>query len=196
MSLIGMTLSLFLLMDPIGNIPFFISVLKGIPRRRQIQIIVRELIVALLVMIGFHFLGNALLETLSISQSAVLIAGGVILFLLSLRMIFPGSSSLEMGRGEDKEPFIVPLAVPLVAGPAVLSAIILYSKQASNNLLPITAIVFAWAVSMVILLASSWLNKVLGARGIVACERLMGLMLTMMAIQMFLRGIAQFVVSL
>lgn len=196
MSLLTMAFSLFLLIDPIGNIPFFISILKGIPPKRQFQIILRELIIALVILIGFHFVGNFLLEALNISQYAVLITGGIILFLLSLKMIFPSDDNPDFHRGKEKEPFIVPLAVPLVAGPAALAAIILYSNQAMTWFVPISAIILAWIVSAMILLSSAGLNKILGARGIVACERLMGLLLTMMAVQMLLRGITQYVETL
>jgi multiple antibiotic resistance protein len=192
MSLLAMTFSLFLLMDPVGNVPLFIAILKDIPRKRQLQIIFRELMIALLTMITFHFVGDALLTALQIQQYAVLVAGGIILFLLSLKMIFPTGHDFDAITGKDKEPFIVPLAIPLVAGPAVLAAIILYSRQQPDTHIPITAIVLAWAISTVILLSSAFLNKILGKRGILATERLMGLILTMMSVQMFLEGISQF----
>jgi multiple antibiotic resistance protein len=192
MSLLAMTFSLFLLMDSVGNLPLFISILKDIPRKRQLQIIFRELIIALCTMILFHFVGDALLTALQIQQYTVLVSGGLILFLLSLKMIFPTSHDTEALAGTEKEPFIVPLAIPLVAGPAVLAAIILYSRQQPDTYITITAIVFAWAISTIILLSSTFLNKILGRRGILATERLMGLILTMMSIQMFLEGISQF----
>ncbi|MGH2611480.1 MAG: MarC family protein [Rhabdochlamydiaceae bacterium] len=192
MSLLAMTFSLFLLMDAIGNIPLFIAILKDIPRVRQVQIIFRELIIALIVMITFHFVGDGLLNALQIQQYAVLVAGGIILFLLSLKMIFPTGHDSEPISGKDKEPFIVPLAIPLVAGPAVLAAIILYSRQQPETHITLIAIVLAWAISTLILLSSTFLNKILGKRGILATERLMGLILTMMSVQMFLKGISQF----
>ena len=187
-----MTFSLFLLMDAIGNVPLFIAILKDIPRKRQMQIIFRELIIALFVMITFHFVGSAFLSALQIQQYAVLVAGGIILFLISLKMIFPTGHDSETLPGRDKEPFIVPLAIPFVAGPAVLAAIMLYSRQQPEMYITITAIVLAWAISTIILLSSAFLTKVLGKRGILATERLMGLVLTMMSVQMFLEGISQF----
>ena len=193
MSLLAMTFSLFLLMDSVGNIPLFIAILKDIPGKRQLQIIFRELIIALLIMVTFHFVGDALLRALQIQQYAVLVAGGIILFLLSLKMIFPTGHDADAIPSKDKEPFIVPLAIPLVAGPAVLAAIMLYSRQQPDTSIPILAIIFAWAISTIILLSAPFLNKVLGKRGILACERLMGLVLTMMSVQMFLEGISQFV---
>ncbi len=192
MSLIAMTFSLFLLMDSVGNLPLFIAILKDIPAKRQVQIIFRELMIALLVMITFHFVGDALLTALQIQQYAVLVSGGIVLFLLSLKMIFPSEHDEKAPSSKDKEPFIVPLAIPLVAGPAVLAAIILYSRQQPNTFIPVTAIVLAWAISTIILLSSAFLHRVLGQRGIIATERLMGLILTMMSVQMFLEGISQF----
>ncbi len=196
MSLLAMAFSLFLLMDPVGNVPLFIAILKDIPSGRQLQIIFRELIIALLIMITFHFVGDALLSALQIQPYAILVSGGIILFLLSLKMIFPTGQDFDALSGKDKQPFIVPLAIPLVAGPAVLAAIILYSRQQTETLLTITAIILAWAVSTIILLSSAFLHKILGKRGILATERLMGLILTMMSVQMFLQGISQFIQAL
>ena len=189
--MLAMAFSLFLLMDSIGNIPLFISILKGISRKRQLQIIFREMLIALGIMILFNFLGDYLLAALQVTQYTVLISGGIILFLIALKMIFPVKDS-DQASAADKEPFIVPLAVPLVAGPAVLAAIILYSGQETGALSSVLAIIAAWIVTTLILLSSTFLNKIMGTRGIAACERLMGLVLTMIAIQMFLEGLAQF----
>lgn len=190
--MLSMAYALFLLMDPIGNIPLFISILKDLEGKRQIQIIFRELVIALGVMILFNFIGDALLRSLNVSQYTVLISGGIILFILSLKMIFPSRKDADVDLPHEKEPFIVPLAVPLVAGPAVLAAIILFARQEENNFMTIGSIVIAWAASTIILLCSTFLKKILGWRGIIACERLMGLLLTMLAIQMFLEGITQY----
>jgi multiple antibiotic resistance protein len=195
MKMLAMAFSLFLLMDSIGNIPLFIAILKDIPRKRQLQIIFREMVIALVVMILFNFLGDYLLNALQVTQYTVLISGGIILFLIALKMIFPAKES-EQPSQIDKEPFIVPLAIPLVAGPAVLAAIILYSRQETGSLSSVLAIIAAWIVTTLILLSSTFLNKIMGPRGIIACERLMGLVLTMIAIQMFLEGLAQFLIAI
>lgn len=187
-----MAFSLFLLMDSIGNIPLFLAILKDIPRKRQTQIILRELLIALVIMVLFNYLGDFLLNALQVTQYSVLISGGIILFLIALKMIFPVKSEGENAPTSEKEPFIVPLAIPLVAGPAVLAAIILYSRQTSGTII---AIIAAWVVTTLILLSSTFLNKILGKRGILACERLMGLILTMVAIQMFLEGLGQFLTA-
>lgn len=188
MTLFSLSLSLFILMDPIGNIPLFISILKDVNSRRQKVIIFRELLIALFAMLVFYFSGDYLLSILNISHGAVMMSGGIILFIIALKLIFPSMNS-DKQIIHDKEPFIVPLAIPLVAGPAVLAAVMLYSKQEINEFLVISAILIAWTVTTAILLASAFLKKILGERGILACEKLMGLLLIMIAIQMFVDGL-------
>ena len=193
--LLSLSISLFLLMDPIGNVPIFLSVLKDISIRRHLWIILRELLIALIVIVGFYFLGDYLLKALRIKQCAVMIAGGIILFIIALRMIFPASHLAEKhGYRKEGEPFIVPLAIPLVAGPAVLAAVILYSHEAIPTSITLTAIFLAWIASTAILLCSSVIKKFLGMKGIIALERLMGLLLTLIAVQMFLEGLQTYLV--
>jgi multiple antibiotic resistance protein len=180
--------SLFILMDPIGNVPIFISILKDIDPKRQRAIIFRELVIALIIIVAFYFLGDILLTALGVTQDAVMISGGLILFLIAIKMIFPTENDLETHHKKEKEPLIVPLAVPLVAGPAILAAVMIYSKQEST-LTSVTGIIIAWAISTLILLSSLFIKKLLGTRGIIACERLMGLILTLISVQMFLHGI-------
>lgn len=188
-----MAFALFLLMDPIGNVPIFVSVLKDIDPKRQRKIIIRELVIALIIIILFQFIGDALLGFLNVKMPTILISGGIILFLIALKMIFPGRRDPDVELPQDKEPFIVPLATPLVAGPAVLAAVMLYSGQhMDNNGIILGAIVIAWTASTLILLSSSLWKKLLGWRGLVACERLMGLILTLIAVQMFLEGLEMF----
>ncbi len=192
MSVFSIALSLFLLMDSIGNIPFYISFLKDIEPRRQKQIIIRELLIALGIIFIFAFLGDKLMQFLHIKEDTIQIAGGIILFLLCLKMIFPPARDANEDLPKTTEPFIVPLAVPLVAGPGVLAAVMIYTKQEPSHLVMAGAILIAWAASLVILLGSFPLQKALGWRGILAMERLMGLLLILIAIQMFLNGIQGF----
>lgn len=193
MQMFSMAFALFLLMDPIGNVPIYVSILKDIDPSRQRRIIMRELLIALVIIILFNFIGDALLGFLNVTMPTILISGGIILFLIALKMIFPGRRDPDVDISQDKEPFIVPLATPLVAGPAVLAAVMLYSGQHQNDMsLTVGAIIIAWAVSTVILLSSSLWKKLLGWRGLVACERLMGLILTLIAVQMFLEGSQEF----
>ena len=187
--------TLFLLIDAIGNIPYFIALLKGISPHRQRQIIVRELLLALGIMVIFNFLGDSLLTFLGVTIDTVQIAGGIILFLLALRMVFPPPKE---GGDHDllaiTEPFVVPLAIPLIAGPSVLAAVMLYGHYISLWQM-MAAILLAWGSSFFILILSPYLGEKMGPRGIIACERLMGLIMVLISIQMFLGGLKLFLAS-
>ena len=187
MRMLSIAFSLFLLMDSIGNIPLYISFLKKLHPSRQRVVIVRELLIALVIIILFNFLGDGLMNFLDVQSDTIQIAGGIILFLICLKMIFPPTHDPNEGLPHDGEPLIVPLAVPLVAGPAVLAAVVIYSKQ-TDSFTMIGAILIAWIATLIILLSSSFLKQILGWRGIMALERLMGLILILIAVQMFMSG--------
>lgn len=189
--MISIAFTLFLLMDSIGNIPLYITFLKGLNPHRQRVVICRELFIALFIIVLFNFVGDGLMQFLHVENDTIQIAGGIILFLLCLKMIFPPPHDPNESLPHDTEPFIVPLAVPLVAGPSVLAAVMIYSKQESD-LTMLGAILLAWVASLLILLGSSFLKKFLGWRGILALERLMGLILILIAVQMFLSGLSGF----
>ncbi len=192
MNLFSFAFSLFLLMDSIGNIPLYLSLLKNLNPRRQRIVILREMAIALLIIILFMYLGDGLMHFLDISDSTIQIAGGLILFIICLKMIFPSDEYPNENLPEQREPFIVPLAVPFVAGPAVLAAVMIYSRQEINSLVIVGAILIAWAASLVVLLAASFLKSVLGWRGLIAMERLMGLILILISVEMFLTGVRRF----
>ena len=185
-------ITLFLIMDPLGNLPIFMSVLKSIePKRRRI-VLARELIFSLIIMMVFLYSGQAVLNFLSVKQETVSIAGGIILFLIALRMIFPQPGGVT-GLAPGEEPFIVPLAIPMVAGPSILAALILLANQDHSRMLDWTvALGAAWLISATILMFSTTLHKILGERGLTAIERLMGMILIMISIQMFLDGLGQY----
>ncbi len=183
---------LFLIMDPIGNIPLFLSALKNVNEQRQKQIIIRELLIAWLVMIIFLFAGQHVLHLLNISEPSLTIAGGIILFLIAIRMIFPEYER----KGEqliDSEPFIVPLAIPSIAGPAALTSVLFIANRNPDRW-PwwLLAITIACIASGIILFFASVLSRYLGKRGIIALERLMGLILVTISVQMFMTGITNF----
>lgn len=188
---LSMALTFFLMIDAFGNIPLFASLLKSFTPKKQRRIILREMLIALGVIILFELLGDVILNFINIKTPTIIIAGGVILFLIALKMIFPPQAEPIIDT-IDKEPFIVPLAIPLVAGPAVLAAVMLYAGQAEGHFSVISAIFIAWVPSTLILLGASHLTKLIGKRGISALERLMGLVLILIAIQMFLEGIQLF----
>ncbi len=185
-------ITLFLIMDPLGNMPVFMSVLKTIePRRRRI-VLARELLFSLIIMFTFLFSGQAVLNFLNVRQESVSIAGGIILFLIGLKMVFPQPGGVA-GLTSDEEPFIVPLAIPMIAGPSILAALILLANQDHNRMLGWSlALGAAWLASATILMLSSTLHRILGERGLIAIERLMGMILIMISIQMLLDGIGQY----
>lgn len=193
LTVFSLAFSLFLLMDPLGNVPLFIALLKDLKPARQRVIILREMVIALLVIILFSFIGDLLLDLLKVQYYTIMISGGIILFLIAIRMVFPQPKE-KNGTDYGKEPLVVPLAIPLVAGPAVLAAVILYSHK-YEALTSVLGIVIAWIFSTLILLSATSLKRVLGPRGILACERLMGLLLTLIAVQLFMEGMTAYLAS-
>jgi multiple antibiotic resistance protein len=182
---------LFLLMDPIGNIPVLLAVLKGIELRRQRTIIIRELLIALGILVFFIYTGKPLLNFMHLQKEAVTIAGGIILLIIGLRMIFPKPEGV-MGQTPGGEPFLVPIAIPMIAGPSVLSMLILMTQGSpANRVSLVLSLVIAWIMSFIILLIAPALIKVLKQRGLIALERFMGMILVMMAVQMLLDGFKQ-----
>jgi len=190
MTIISAAFLLFLVMDPIGNIPPFLTTLRRVTPARRNRIVLRELFIALLVLVFFLFFGRGLLAALRVSEPAVSIAGGIILFLIAVRMIFSISEDM-FGKSPDGEPFIVPLAVPLVAGPSAMTTIVLITTRNSvfESVIALTA---AWVASAAVLTTASSLSQYLGERVLTALERLMGMLLTMVAVEMFLSGVQRF----
>lgn len=183
--------TLVLTMDPLGNIPLYLYVLKAVPPERRRTVLLREIGIAYVVLLVFTLLGRYILEFLHLDQSSIGISGGIVLFLIAIRMVFPGEGSTTVAL--EGEPFVVPLAVPLFAGPSVLAALLLIQESApANTGLLLLAVTVAWVVSGAILLASNFFYRVLGERGLIALERLMGLLLVMVAVQMFMSGVGAF----
>jgi multiple antibiotic resistance protein len=176
-------------MDPLGNIPPFLSVLKHVQPDRRRKVLLREIAFAYVVLLVFLFLGKYILRLLSLQEETISIAGGIVLFLIALRMVFPTD-----GHAADTpagEPFLVPLAIPLVAGPSTLAALLLLQAKTSTVEL-LAAVTLAWIVTAVVLLSSTSLYRLLRERGLIAVERLMGMLLVMLAVQMFINGLAKF----
>lgn len=186
MTLYTATATLILVMDPLGNIPIFLTILKNFDFRAQQRIIIRELIIAYLVLLTFLFCGQYIMRGLGLTASALSIAGSLILFLIAVRMIFPPpvSSQSEINTAE---PYIVPLAIPLTAGPSAIAIVMLFVARAPEQLtLFFSAITIASALFLVIMILSRYLMRLLGDRVLIAVERLMGMILTAIAVQMFL----------
>ncbi len=190
------SVTLFFIMDPLGNIPIFNAVLSKFDSSRRTFVVARELTIALVILLGFLFAGNSILGFLGLSQSSLNIAGGILLFIISLRMIFPKRTVAEEIEGAD-DPFLVPLAVPLIAGPSTIAILLLLSSSQPERLAEWSiALVLAWLGATILLVASPFLLRILGTRGSRAMERLMGMILVILATQMLLNGIRDFVHSL
>ncbi len=179
---------LFFVMDPIGNIPLFLAALKPVDPDRRLWVVGRELLIAYGLLVGFLYVGRPLLSVLGISEPALTMAGGIVLFLIALRMVFPAAHG-QLGESVDGEPFVVPLAIPYIAGPSALATVLLMtSRDPGRHAEWLTAVSLAWLASAVILLAGARLSRFLGDKGITAIERLMGMVLVASAVQMFLDG--------
>lgn len=191
--LFSAVLLLLLVLDPLGNIPFVLSLLRQVPKARHRRIILRESAIAVVVLIVFLSVGDGLLAAMRLTDPALEIAGGLILFLIALRMVFPPANHLGAELADDQvdgEPFIVPLAIPMIAGPSALATVLLASRESGQTFMVwIAAIILASAVNAAFLLASGWFARLFGKAGMQALERLMGLILTTMAVQMLISGI-------
>lgn len=185
MDFITTALLLFLVLDPLGNVPLYLTQLRAVPEARRRHVALRELGIAYLVLLFFFFAGAAFMKLLALDLAAVRIAGGVVLFLIALRMVFPTPEVASAGL--RSEPFLVPLAVPAVAGPGALSVVLLLREANPDAALTLfCAVSVAWLASALILISAARLQHLLRDEGIVALERLMGLVLVIIAVQMFL----------
>jgi MarC family membrane protein len=192
MTTLSAALLLFLILDPLGNIPVFLGLLKPLPEARRRIVLARELLIALVVLLAFMWGGKYVLEAMHLRQESVSIAGGIVLFLIGLKMIFPSAEGM-FGDLPDGEPFIVPMAIPLVAGPSGMAAVMLLGSQDPARMGDWTlALVLAWLGTAVLLFSATFLYKVLGMRVLVAVERLMGMLLVAISVQMLLDGVATY----
>ena len=192
MTIASAALLLFLILDPLGNIPVFLSILRRLPPRRQRVVIARELLIALGVLMVFLWGGQYVLEVMHLRQESVAIAGGIVLFLIGLRMIFPPPEGL-MGELPEGEPFIVPLAIPMVAGPSGMAAVMLMGSQDPGRMGDWSlALMIAWGATAAILFSATYLYRWLGTRVLIAIERLMGMLLVALSVQMLLDGVGTY----
>ncbi len=192
---VSATILLILITDPIGNIPIFANALKSVAPARRSRVILREVLIAFALLLTFMFVGEGFLRVMNLSALSLQIGGGVILFLIALRMIFPPPKT-ESDEPEG-EPLIVPLAIPAIAGPSALATVLLLVSQAPEKRLEwIAALCVTMAVSAVVLVLAERIQRVAGDRFVVALERLMGLVLVALSIEMMLRGIKTFVLQI
>lgn len=187
---------LLLVTDPFGNVPLFASALSRLPPQRRWRVIVRECAIAFALLLAFMFFGRPFLTALQLSDIALRISGGVVLFLIALRMIFPQPGGVMGYTDTDSEPFIVPLAIPALAGPSALATVLLLSSSgASDRMLHIGALFLVALVWLVVLLAAERMQRALGSQIMTAFERLMGLILTAIAIEMLLAGVRAYLAT-
>ncbi|KMJ53359.1 MULTISPECIES: MarC family protein [Vogesella] len=195
-SFLSATILLILITDPLGNIPLFISALKQVKPERRRRVVFRECFIAFSVLLTFMFFGNGFLEVMHLTDESLRVAGGVILFLIALKMIFPGGDG-HAGNQLSGEPFIVPIAVPLIAGPSAMATVLLMSTREPERMLEwIGALTLTMLVTLLVFLFSGKIQKLLGEQAITALERLMGLVLTAISIEMLLGGVAAYIKKL
>jgi multiple antibiotic resistance protein len=191
-TLLSAAVLLFFVMDPLGNVPLFLSALRQVDPSRYRKVILRELTIALAILVVFLFVGRYLLDLLHVSAAALTTGGGIVLLLIALRMIFP-SQERSLREEVEGEPFVVPLAVPYTAGPSTLATeLLLMSSEPERWSVWLGAVVLAWLASAIILYFAGNLRKVLGERGLTAMERLMGMLLVIVAVEMLMSGIARY----
>lgn len=187
---------LILVTDPFGNVPLFVSAMSKVPLKRRWKVVVRECAIAYAVLMLFMFFGRHLLEAMQLSEISLRIGGSVILFLIALRMVFPQQGGVFGDGPEGSEPFIVPLAIPAIAGPSALATVLLFSSDSVRDVAvhvgALTAVAGVW---LAVFLSAEKLQKALGPQVMTAFERLMGLILTAMAVEMLMAGIRAFLKS-
>jgi MarC family membrane protein len=184
---------LLLVADPLGNIPLFVAALRGVAPARKPMVILRECLIAFAILLLFMFFGNNFLDLLGLTDVSLQIGGGVILFLIALRMVFPVPEGI-FGVAPEGEPFIVPLAIPALAGPSALGTVLLLVSRDPARLFEwIAALTVAMLISATVLVFSGHLQRLLGERVLIAVERLMGLVLTAISVEMILKGLRIFI---
>ena len=188
---VSATILLILITDPIGNIPIFINSLRNVPVERRARIILREVLIAFCLLLAFMFLGKQFLALVNLSDLSLQIAGAVVLFLIALRMIFPSAHGADEATLQDEgEPLIVPLAIPALAGPSAMATVMLLVSQAPERRVEwVMALVVTMVVCAIVLVLADRIQRILGERIVMAIERLMGLILVAIAVEMLLRGI-------
>ena len=192
---VSATILLVLITDPVGNIPIFANALKHVPAQRRPRVILREISIAFFLLLTFMFVGEGFLRVMNLSELALQIGGGVILFLIALRMVFPPPIVAETEL--LMEPLIVPLAVPSIAGPSALATVLLLvSQQPEKRMEWVAALCLTMLICATVLMSAERIQRLIGTRVVTAIERLMGLVLVSVAIEMLLRGIRTFAVQL
>lgn len=191
-SFVSALILLVLVLDPLGSLPIFIPLLRQVEARRRARVAAREVLIAFLVLFAFMFFGEAFLRVMRLSERSLEVAGGVILLIIAIRMIF-GSGGSAYGLEPGREPFIFPLAVPLLAGPSAMATVLLLaSRQPERMLSWVGALTVAMLISGTVLLSAERIRRLLGDSVVSAIEKLMGLVLTAIAVEMVLAGLKRY----
>ncbi len=191
MSLFTLALTLFLIMNPLGNMKHFLSLLRELKAPRHRFVVAREMVFALIIMFIFSLLGERIAWAFSFDETTIYLASGAILFLAAIKIIFPKEEHIPHIHGE--EPFLIPIAIPIIASPALLATIMLYSQSEILVWPMVLSIFIAWTLSIVLLLGSRRILRLIGPNGLIAIERIMGIVLVLLAVQRFMEGILLFV---
>jgi MarC family membrane protein len=187
---------LLLVTDPFGNVPLFVTALNPVAPARRPRIVIRECAIAFLLLLLFMFFGRHFLTALQLTEVSLRIGGSVILLLIAIRMVFPHPDGV-LGRTEGGEPFIVPLAIPALAGPSALATVLLFTSRSSEEVMVhVAALAAVGVVWLAVFLSADRLQRLLGTQVMTAFERLMGLILTAMSVEMLLGGVREFVRTL
>ena len=192
MALFSIALSLFLIMDPLGNMQSLLGTIAHFKPARQKIILMREMLIALFVILCFNFLGEHIFKLLKISQVAVYFASGIILFLVAIKILFREKNNHFENKMGIEEPFLVPIAIPMVAGPALLATVMLYADTEPSIWVMFSAILIAWTATCILLFASKQIVHIIGTNGLTACEKLMGMILILLSVQRILQGVIVF----
>ncbi|MEX0962262.1 MAG: MarC family protein [Simkaniaceae bacterium] len=191
MSIKTIIISLFIVINVLGNIPLYLGLLARFDLKHQRKIIFREMCIALGILLTFSFAGDYILSLMGISPPIIGIAGGTLLFIIALHMVFPKHDANE--SKPMQEPFVFPLATPIIAGPGSITAVMVYTAQLQNSSLMVLSILLAWLPSLAIVLLSSNLKRLIGNKGLIACERVGGMLITLLAVQMITGGLIDLV---
>ena len=183
---VSIGLSLFFVINVLGNIPLYIALLARYSIKKQRVILVREFLIAMLILLLFNYFGASIFHVLCISEAVLGMAGGILLLLISISMIFPKHDNKE--KGPQHDPIIVPLATPVIAGPGSITTVMLFASKTGHLHLMSLIIFCSIGISCIIALASSYFKYGLGEKGLLAFERLGGMIVTLIAVQMFATG--------
>ncbi len=189
-SIISTAILLFFILDPFGNVPLLLSILKNIDKEKHHFIIIRETFIGLIILLVFLFFGEEFLSIFHLETHSITIAGAIIFFIISLKMIFPDATTELFSSKKGEDPLVVPIAMPMISGPAAIATLLVLSKTNPNETSNLfLSLLLAWFLSSLVLFFSPLLYKVFKTKGLNALERLMGMLLLIMSVQMFVDGI-------